>query len=1116
MNTILRFLSKETAFALIFFYSIFGFSQNESYINNEAMMTLNQMASKGSSTNNLSGVDMFRGKVNTTIPIHNHKGREISLPISLGYVAGGIKVDQVANNVGLGWQLHVGGRIERVAAKVADDNIYPSTETLYCKREHYTQPKNRDFYTVSAPGLEDIFKYASLQEGFKSLKNPKHIIKRTDSVGLESWRGNGEYVITAADGTKYYFGQNDAREKIYSSYNTGLNSPCSPIQVESTTAMMLTKIVSKNGLDEYIFNYKAFEWSTAVTSGGEAYSFENVATQQTEYLLQGYSYRLRQQGLTSIYHNNEKIIGFEYDYNRQDLNFVNSEGFKLSKILFYNFKNTTPFKTANFNYTYFGVPPPPVNPGNPGFEQRRLKLDSLIFYGFEGTTPIAGDTYGFSYISPEQVPKLSSNARDLMGFFNGMTTNTSLLYSPAPNQYGSIRTHHFDKSIIGTLDKITYPTKGYTKFEYEQNALKGGFGHDVIPGAVYTTYDKQELAFASAGGAFFHCYNEDETAAHPSMGTVRLVDYPGNTTYPSSRGQCYLKGVKSTFLRLDASTGKDVIIDKSGDGVYMIQKVQNCDINNDYSLSCYPNMSYNPVRNFPQNAGCMRPISQIYNTPTSRSQPSDYIIGGHTNTANQTVNYSFAEYGTYQITVWAYSSGGPNENNLGATVDIYKFNPRTVTEPDRIVSRDITDCVVDGFRIKSITDFTENNVFATKKMYKYDGYMVDRLPEVNVLYSPGTNIRSSRGFANSEIIHYQRVYEIPVNAINEHNGYVEYLFKDFYNPQSAICDSRMSHYSITPFFYNNRDGEEVRLNYVEGHFDLIHHKNVYDKNEKLIKKESFTYEDIEFDLGAYETFGPDNGPEVHKFTYLKKNNTKDYTENGEIEKNIHFGYYDFRIAGKTLSGSDENPLESVGYTHNHENINSPAMQGQITLIEDWKNENKQLLYANFGGKYLLSEVQTAFEGQPYQTQLKYEYDSDGNPVTLIRMSPGTQTPISYETTIWGYNNQFPIAKIIGKKYSDIPSGTINNIKAASNVAITAASETNLRTLLNALRTSYTDCQVTTSTYNPVFGVTSTTDAKNYELYYEYDALGRLRFTKEKNNLGNIVILSETNYNNRSN
>lgn len=59
-------------------------------------------------------VDMYRGTLSYSIPLYVFQGREMNFPVTLSYSANGIKVDQVASNVGLGWNLNVGGGISRI------------------------------------------------------------------------------------------------------------------------------------------------------------------------------------------------------------------------------------------------------------------------------------------------------------------------------------------------------------------------------------------------------------------------------------------------------------------------------------------------------------------------------------------------------------------------------------------------------------------------------------------------------------------------------------------------------------------------------------------------------------------------------------------------------------------------------------------------------------------------------------------------------------------------------------------------------------------------------------------------------------------------------------------
>lgn len=72
----------------------------------------------------LYDTNLFTGSPQISIPIFNHQGKEMSLPISLTYDASGIKVEQTATNVGLGWNLQYGGVITREINHLPDDLFF--------------------------------------------------------------------------------------------------------------------------------------------------------------------------------------------------------------------------------------------------------------------------------------------------------------------------------------------------------------------------------------------------------------------------------------------------------------------------------------------------------------------------------------------------------------------------------------------------------------------------------------------------------------------------------------------------------------------------------------------------------------------------------------------------------------------------------------------------------------------------------------------------------------------------------------------------------------------------------------------------------------------------------
>lgn len=66
-------------------------------------------------------LNKFTGLPQISIPIYTIKEKDFVMPINLNYHAGGRKVDEIASWVGLGWNLAVGGMINREVRQYPDD-----------------------------------------------------------------------------------------------------------------------------------------------------------------------------------------------------------------------------------------------------------------------------------------------------------------------------------------------------------------------------------------------------------------------------------------------------------------------------------------------------------------------------------------------------------------------------------------------------------------------------------------------------------------------------------------------------------------------------------------------------------------------------------------------------------------------------------------------------------------------------------------------------------------------------------------------------------------------------------------------------------------------------------
>lgn len=93
------------------------------------------------------------GVGNINIPLYNISCGTLSLPISVFYVTSGIKADQPATDVGLGWNLEGGGSISRVIKGLPDEKFYLRTDmTTYQNDLRYNslnQYLDKSYYSAS-------------------------------------------------------------------------------------------------------------------------------------------------------------------------------------------------------------------------------------------------------------------------------------------------------------------------------------------------------------------------------------------------------------------------------------------------------------------------------------------------------------------------------------------------------------------------------------------------------------------------------------------------------------------------------------------------------------------------------------------------------------------------------------------------------------------------------------------------------------------------------------------------------------------------------------------------------------------------------------------------------
>ncbi|MEP0262318.1 hypothetical protein [Dokdonia sp.] len=315
-------------------------------------------------------------------------------------------------------------------------------------------------------------------------------------------------------------------------------------------------------------------------------------------------------------------------------------------------------------------------------------------------------------------------------------------------------------------------------------------------------------------------------------------------------------------------------------------------------------------------------------------------------------------------------------------------------------------------------------------------------------------------------------------------------------------------------------------------------ESLYDCSENLVRSTQNEYETILInnDLQYYANFNSlpyisEEGNGIHPVwmengdTYITFrqplnysrisvptfSQTTDYLSNGQTFTE-QYSVYDENanlMETESIIRDGESTISTFYYPYNTEvasvtgvsNLISEKQYSQIVKSESFYNDQKLgSVLLNFadnnstGNNLRVTTSQSAKANDNLETKVNYEYyDNDGN---LLQSRAEDGTPMSY---IWGYNNEYIIAKVENITYADLASLiTISTLQSQSNndtsscLGNSNCNEQTLRNSLTTLRNALPEnAYMTSYTYDPLIGVTSITDPRGGSLYYVYDVNNRL-------------------------
>lgn len=259
-------------------------------------------------------VSFYTGLPNTTINIHEIKTQELSVPISLSYHHGGIRVEEEASWVGLGWSLNAGGAITRTIRGLDDlrawgypfntfpqDFVFGAADAQAKALAYQAKASAYGFLIDTEP---DIFYYNIAGTSGKFILNTKNtftfpvygvpIDKSNTSISCDKVSENNfVWTIVLENGSKYTFAEQEITASAsafattspqeYSKGTTGVYYPSNlnyyalP-NTKQVTAWYLSSIKTPKGASEISFNYDTdFTASTSRLIANEYYSEQNFA-----------------------------------------------------------------------------------------------------------------------------------------------------------------------------------------------------------------------------------------------------------------------------------------------------------------------------------------------------------------------------------------------------------------------------------------------------------------------------------------------------------------------------------------------------------------------------------------------------------------------------------------------------------------------------------------------------------------------------------------------------------------------------------------------------------------------------------------------------------------------
>ena len=424
-------------------------------------------------------VDLSRGTISHQIALYHYEDADFKLPINISYSNNGYKVNQLSGPLGLGWRLNAGGCITRQVHGQVDEfmdkdlgiGFYFLHKLGYDKIDYLDQVKNaqdkKDYrpYLIVAPDLKKYdpepdefhFSFMGYEGNFIfGYKNKIHIYDTNISSTNIKIKGDiYTFSISVGDGYEYLFTPKEYMATID--------------HKEITVSWMLTKVTAPNGRTIF-FDYDTYSAHNAgahhalaeymLPTGDIVYNDAGDCGREVS-TGPNHDEWVKRPQISMCYLRRIYIadgIEIKFDYINQD-DIDGGSPLKhslrlLKEINTFTPSETIPLKKCSFDFLFY---------------QNDFFLSALQVQG-EGK-------YTMEYNKACGMPYMGTHSSDHWGYYNGKPNSTladfipKTVYDNLENETIVSTQRDPDASFarVGMLEKITYPTGGYTRYEYEAN-----------------------------------------------------------------------------------------------------------------------------------------------------------------------------------------------------------------------------------------------------------------------------------------------------------------------------------------------------------------------------------------------------------------------------------------------------------------------------------------------------------------------------------------------------------------------------------------------------------------------------------------------------------------------